>query len=216
VESLHGALESGRKVLIEGAQGTLLDVGYGTYPYVTSSHTIAGGACIGLGLGPTAIGRVIGVVKAYCTRVGGGPFPSELHDETGERLQKQGAEFGVVTGRPRRCGWFDAVAARYAARVNGLTAAVITKLDVLTGFDRIGIVTGYRAGGKAVGFGAVGQPGFEVDVEYVEGWNDDLSGVRRIANLPPAALAYVRRIESILGVPVECVSVGPERSELAR
>jgi adenylosuccinate synthase len=215
VDYIHTALESGRKVLIEGAQGTLLDVGYGTYPYVTSSHTIAGGACIGLGIGPTAIERVIGVVKAYCTRVGGGPFPSELLDETGERLREKGAEFGVVTGRPRRCGWFDAVAARYAARVNGLTSAVITKLDVLTGFERIGIVTGYRAGGNAVGFSAAGVPGLELDIEYVEGWNDDISGVRRIADLPNAALSYVRRIEDILGVPIDFVSVGPERSELA-
>jgi adenylosuccinate synthase len=215
VEYMHSALESGRKVLIEGAQGTLLDVGYGTYPYVTSSHTIAGGACIGLGIGPTAIERVIGVVKAYCTRVGGGPFPSELLDETGERLRKNGAEFGVVTGRPRRCGWFDAVAARYAARVNGLTSAVITKLDVLTGFERIGIVTGYRVGGKPVGFSAAGVPGLELDIEYVEGWNDDISHVRRIGDLPLAARAYVQRIEEILGVPIEFVSVGPERSELA-
>lgn len=215
VSYVHDALESGRKMLIEGAQGTLLDVGYGTYPYVTSSHTIAGGACIGLGIGPTAIGRIVGVVKAYCTRVGGGPFPSELHDETGERLRKNGAEFGVVTGRPRRCGWFDAVAARYASRVNGLTSAVITKLDVLTGFERLGIVTGYRLGGKPAGFGAAGQPGLELDIEYVEGWSEDISGVRRIADLPKAALAYVRRIESILGVPIEFVSVGPERSELA-
>jgi adenylosuccinate synthase len=182
---------------------------------VTSSHTIAGGACTGLGVGPTAIGHVIGVVKAYCTRVGGGPFPSELLDETGERLREKGAEFGVVTGRPRRCGWFDAVAARYAARVNGLTSAVITKLDVLTGFERIGIVTGYRAGGNAVGFSAAGVPGLELDIEYVEGWNDDISGVRRIADLPNAALSYVRRIEDILGVPIDFVSVGPERSELA-
>ena len=215
VEYLHGALESGRRVLIEGAQGSLLDVGYGTYPYVTSSHTIAGGACIGLGIGPTAVARVIGVVKAYCTRVGGGPFPSELDDENGERLRVNGAEFGVVTGRPRRCGWFDAVAARYAARVNGLTSAVITKLDVLTGFQRLGIVKGYRLGGKPAAFGAVGQPGLEVEIEYVEGWSEDLRAVRRIADLPRAALAYVRRIESILGVPVEYVSVGPERSELA-
>jgi adenylosuccinate synthase len=215
IEYMHRALESGRRVLIEGAQGSLLDVGYGTYPYVTSSHTIAGGACIGLGVGPTAIGRVIGVVKAYCTRVGGGPFPSELNDENGERLRHNGAEFGVVTGRPRRCGWFDAVAARYGTRLNGLTSAVITKLDVLTGFERIGIVTGYRTGGKAASFSAVGEPGFQVDVEYVEGWNDDLSGVRHISDLPAAALSYVRRIQSILGVPVERVSVGPERTELA-
>lgn len=215
VDYLHGALESGRRVLIEGAQGSLLDVGYGTYPYVTSSHTIAGGACIGLGMGPTAVGRVVGVVKAYCTRVGGGPFPSELHDEVGERLRKAGAEFGVVTGRPRRCGWFDAVAARYAARLNGLTSAVITKLDVLTGFERIGVVTGYRAHGKPVSFASAGQPGLEVDVEYVDGWSEDISGVRQIDDLPANALSYVRRLESILGMPIECVSVGPERSELA-
>jgi adenylosuccinate synthase len=215
VEYIHTALEAGRKVLIEGAQGTLLDVGYGTYPYVTSSHTIAGGACIGLGIGPTQIDRVVGVVKAYCTRVGGGPFPSELLDETGERLRKNGAEFGVVTGRPRRCGWFDAVAARYAARVNGLTSAVITKLDVLTGFERIGIATGYRVGGKPAGFSAAGVPRLELDIEFVEGWNDDISGVRRINDLPRAALSYVRRIEQILGVPIDFVSVGPERSELA-
>lgn len=215
VEYLHGAMESGKRVLVEGAQGSLLDVGYGTYPYVTSSHTIAGGACIGLGLGPTAIGRVAGVVKAYCTRVGGGPFPSELHDENGERLQRAGAEFGVVTGRPRRCGWFDAVAARYAARLNGLTAAILTKLDVLTGFERIGIVTVYRLGGKPATFAAAGQPGLETEIEYVPGWCEDISQVRRIADLPENARAYVRRLESILGVPVECVSVGPERSELA-
>jgi adenylosuccinate synthase len=215
VDYLHGALESGRNVLIEGAQGSLLDVGYGTYPYVTSSHTIAGGACIGLGMGPTAIGRVVGVVKAYCTRVGGGPFPSELHDDAGERLREAGAEFGVVTGRPRRCGWFDAVAARYAARLNGLTSAVITKLDVLSGFERIGIVTGYRMHGKPAAFSAAGQSALEVEVEYVDGWTEDISNVRRIADLPPNALSYVRRIETILGVPIECVSVGPERSELA-
>jgi adenylosuccinate synthase len=215
VEYLHGALEQGRRVLIEGAQGSLLDVGYGTYPYVTSSHTIAGGACIGLGIGPMAVGRVLGVVKAYCTRVGGGPFPSELLDENGERLRAAGAEFGVVTGRPRRCGWFDAVAARYAVRLNGLSSAVVTKLDVLSGFERIGIVTGYRLRGKPQTFAAAGESGLDVHVEFVDGWHDDISAVRRIADLPPAALAYVHRLESILGVPIECVSVGPERSQLA-
>ncbi|HEV3155096.1 MAG TPA: adenylosuccinate synthase [Candidatus Baltobacteraceae bacterium] len=215
VDYLHGAIENGKRLLIEGAQGSLLDVGYGTYPYVTSSHTIAGGACTGLGLGPTAIGRVVGVVKAYCTRVGGGPFPSELHDATGERLRTQGAEFGVVTGRPRRCGWFDAVAARYGTRVNGLTSAVITKLDVLTGFEQIGIVTGYRLHGSAVDFGAAGHTDLQTDVEYVPGWSEDLSGVRRIGDLPEAARSYVSRIEQALGVPVESVSVGPERSQIA-
>ncbi len=216
VEYLHGALQNGKRVLIEGAQGSLLDVGYGTYPYVTSSHTIAGGACIGLGLGPTAVGRVVGVVKAYCTRVGGGPFPSELLDETGERLRVQGGEFGVVTGRPRRCGWFDAVAARYATRINGLTSAVVTKLDVLAGFERIGIVTGYRLHDKQATFADAIQPGLTVDVEYAEGWAEDLSDIRRIADLPAAARAYLERIQAVLAVPIECVSLGPERSQLAR
>ncbi len=213
---LHEALESGKRVLIEGAQGSLLDVGYGTYPYVTSSHTIAGGACTGLGLGPTAIGRVIGVVKAYCTRVGAGPFPSELHGELGERLRAAGGEFGTVTGRPRRCGWFDAVAGRYAVRLNGLTSIAITKLDVLSGFTRLGIVTGYRERGRSVGFAAAGSPELEVVVEECEGWSEPLGDVRSLADLPDAARRYVGRIEELLQVPVELVSVGRERSQLAR
>jgi len=202
VAYIHEAMEAGKKILIEGAQGTLLDVGFGTYPYVTSSHTVAGGACIGLGIGPSAIGTVTGVVKAYCTRVGAGPFPSELLDETGERLRAKGAEFGVVTGRPRRCGWFDAVAGRYAVRINGLSAVAITKLDVLSGFERIGIVTGYGDGG--------------VEVEEHDGWSEPIGDVRRIADLPAAARAYVARIEALLGVPATLVSVGPERAQLAR
>jgi len=212
---MHTALEGGRSVLIEGAQGSLLDIGFGTYPFVTSSHTIAGGACIGLGIGPTSIGRVSGVVKAYATRVGAGPFPSELHDEQGDRLRKNGGEFGTVTGRPRRCGWFDAVAAQYARRLNGLSDVVITKLDVLSGFDRIGIVTGYRLDGKAAGFESAGAPGLEPVVEFVDGWNEDITGVRTIGELPAAARAYIGRLESLVGVPVTCVSVGPERSQLA-
>jgi adenylosuccinate synthase len=215
VEYIHGALERGQRVLAEGAQGTLLDVGYGTYPYVTSSHTLAGGACIGLGVGPNAIGGVRGVIKAYATRVGGGPFPSELHDENAERLRSAGAEFGTVTGRPRRCGWFDAVAARYAARVNGLTSVCITKLDVLTGFERIGIATRYVLGDEPATFASAADSNLKVDLEYVSGWQDDISGVRRIADLPADARAYVKRIEEALGAPVECVSVGPERSQLA-
>jgi adenylosuccinate synthase len=215
VEYLHSALERGQKVLAEGAQGTLLDVGYGTYPYVTSSHTLAGGACIGLGVGPRAIDRVLGVVKAYATRVGGGPFPSELPGEEGERLRTAGAEFGTVTGRPRRCGWFDAVAARYAARLNGLTAAAITKLDVLSGSERIGIVTEYRIAGKPAAFASAADPRLKVEIEYVPGWSQEISGITRIGDLPAAARAYVKRIEASLGAPVECVSVGPERSQLA-
>ncbi|MGA8535230.1 MAG: adenylosuccinate synthetase [Candidatus Tumulicola sp.] len=216
VAYIHEKLASGKRVLIEGAQGTLLDVGYGTYPYVTSSHTIAGGACVGLGIGPNAIGRVTGVVKAYCTRVGAGPFPSELYDERGERLRRQGAEFGTVTGRPRRCGWFDAVAGRYAVALNGLTGAAITKLDVLTGFESIGIVTGYRLGDKAVGFSQASAAGLELEIEEVAGWSEPLGDCRRIADLPVAARRYVARIGELLAVPVDLVSVGRERAQLAR
>ena len=215
VEYLHARLSAGKRVLLEGAQGSLLDVGYGTYPYVTSSHTIAGGACTGLGIGPGAIGRVIGVLKAYCTRVGGGPFPSELNDARGERLRRQGGEFGTVTGRPRRCGWLDAVAARYAVKLNGLTSAVITKLDVLTGFERIGIVTGYRLHGATAHFGDAGAPGLEVQVEELPGWDEPIDACRRIADLPKNARDYVDRVRELLGVGVELVSVGRERSQMA-
>jgi adenylosuccinate synthase len=215
VSYIHEQLEAGKRVLIEGAQGTLLDLGYGTYPYVTTSHTIAGGACTGLGIGPTAIGRVIGVAKAYCTRVGAGPFPSELHDDLGEQLRKQGAEFGTVTGRPRRCGWFDAVAARYAARLNGLTDVVLTKLDVLTGLARIGIVRGYQVAGREVGIEAIAEPGLTVDIEWYEGWSEDLGGIRNVAALPHAARRYVAALEEALRAPVAAVSTGPERSALA-
>jgi adenylosuccinate synthase len=215
VEYLHARLASGKRVLLEGAQGSLLDVGYGTYPYVTSSHTIAGGACTGLGIGPGAIGRVIGVLKAYCTRVGGGPFPSELNDERGERLRRQGGEFGTVTGRPRRCGWLDAVAARYAVQLNGLTSAVITKLDVLTGLERIGIVTAYRLNGRPAQFGDAGAAGLELEVEEMPGWDEPIDGCRRIADLPKAAREYVDRVRELLGVPIELVSVGRERSQMA-
>ena len=213
---IHERLESGKRILIEGAQGSLLDVGFGTYPYVTSSHTIAGGACIGLGIGPTAVGKVTGVVKAYCTRVGAGPFPSELHDERGERLRRNGGEFGTVTGRPRRCGWFDAVAGRYATRLNGLTGIAITKLDVLSGFEKIAIVTGYRLNGKSVDFSAAAAPDLEVVVEELDGWSEPIDDIRTIGALPKAAQRYVARIEELLSVPVELVSVGRERSQLAR
>jgi adenylosuccinate synthase len=216
VEYIHERLNGEKRILLEGAQGSLLDVGYGTYPYVTSSHTIAGGACTGLGIGPGAIGRVIGVFKAYCTRVGAGPLPSELHDERGEQLRRQGGEFGTVTGRPRRCGWFDAVAARYAVALNGLTSAIVTKLDVLTGFERVGIVTGYRVGGRSAGFRDAGEPNLQTDVEELPGWSESITGCRRIADLPAAARAYLQRLQEILDVPIEMVSVGRERSQLAR
>ena len=216
VRFLHDAIARGERILAEGAQGTMLDVTFGTYPYVTSSHTVAGAACTGLGVGPTAVGRVLGVAKAYCTRVGGGPFPSELSDERGERLRAQGREFGVTTGRPRRCGWYDAVAGRYAAQVNGLDALFLTKLDVLSGFERVGVVTGYRrADGTPCGIEALGDADLLVDIEEHAGWPDDIRGVRRIADLPAAARAFVDRLAALTGVPVAAVSVGPERSALA-
>lgn len=216
VAYIHERLADGKRVLLEGAQGSLLDVGYGTYPYVTSSHTIAGGACTGLGIGPGAIGSVIGVLKAYCTRVGAGPLPSELNDARGERLRRQGNEYGTVTGRPRRCGWLDAVAARYAVALNDLSSAVITKLDVLDGFERVAIVTGYRLGGERVGFGAIGTPGLEVEIEELPGWREPIGECRRIVDLPAATRAYVARVGTLLGVPIDLVSVGRERSQLAR
>ena len=216
VEYMQQRLRAGKRVLLEGAQGTLLDVGYGTYPYVTSSHTIAGGACTGLGIGPHAIGNVYGVFKAYCTRVGAGPFPSELHDERGERLRKQGGEFGTVTGRPRRCGWFDAVAARYAVALNGLDAAIVTKLDVLSGLDRLGLVTGYRLHGNSAGFSAAADPELELEIEELPGWSEPIEDCRRIADLPVNARAYVDRLREVLEVPIDLVSVGRERSQLAR
>jgi adenylosuccinate synthase len=213
---LHDAIARGERVLAEGAQGTMLDVTFGTYPYVTSSHTLAGAATTGLGVGPTLVGRVLGVAKAYCTRVGGGPFPSELLDERGERLRAQGKEFGVTTGRPRRCGWYDGVAARYAAQLNGLDALFITKLDVLSGFGTIGLVTGYRrADGTPLGVDAMNDPDLHTVVEEHPGWSEDVRGVRRIADLPANARSFLDRLAAVTGVPVAAVSVGPERSALA-
>ena len=216
VAFINDALDRGERILAEGAQGTLLDVGFGTYPYVTSSVTVSAGACIGLGVGPHAIGSVSGVAKAYCTRVGGGPFPSELLDTTGERLREVGREFGVVTGRPRRCGWFDLVAGRYAVRVNGLDKLIITKLDVLSGFDRIGLVTGYRhPDGSPAGMESILEPGLEPVVEELPGWSEDLRDCKHIKNLPRNAQAYLGRLANELSVPVTLVSVGPERSAYA-
>ena len=216
VAYINEALERGENILAEGAQGTLLDITYGSYPFVTSSSTVSGGACIGLGIGPGAIRSVTGIVKAYCTRVGSGPFPSELADDEAERLRTAGREFGVVTGRPRRCGWFDAVTARYAARVNGLDRLIVTKLDVLSGFDRVGIVTGYRhADGSPAGIDAIGEPGLQADIEYHPGWPENVRDVRLVQNLPNAARAYLDRMANVAGVPIALVSVGPERTAFA-
>jgi adenylosuccinate synthase len=211
------ALEAGSDVLLEGAQGTALDLDHGTYPFVTSSNTTAAGAATGVGIGPTAIDEVIGVVKAYTTRVGNGPLPTEIAGEMGSRLRELGGEFGATTGRPRRCGWFDAVQARYAARINGLTGVAVTKLDVLDTLPEIRIATSYR-GPKGV---SAEFPADTFALDRVEavyethpGWQTSTSGARRLAELPPNARAYLDRLEELVGAPVRMVSVGTERSQI--
>jgi adenylosuccinate synthase len=210
---LHEELRAGKRVLAEGAQGSLLDVNLGTYPFVTSSVTVAGGACSGLGFGPKEVEHVIGVAKAYQTRVGGGPFPTELEDRAGEELRKRGAEFGVVTGRSRRCGWLDLVALRYAIQINGMTHLALTKLDVLDTFDRISVCTGYEGGGEmslpfAIGSGA--KPTYKT----LPGWGQATDRVHAWEDLPRRAHEYVSFIEDAAGIPVSWVSVGPERSQI--
>jgi adenylosuccinate synthase len=211
---LHQIITAGRNVLLEGAQGTLLDIDHGTYPYVTSSSTVAAGAAQGAGIGPTRIQRVIGISKAYVTRVGGGPFPTELDSEAAASLRKAGSEFGATTGRPRRCGWLDAPALRLAARINGLDGLALTKLDVLSGQPRIGMCTQYRLGDELLDE----LPTDPVDIEqvtpvieYFAGWTEDLRPARSLDELPAAARTYVRAIEEAVGVPLCLVSVGPER-----
>ena len=214
---VHRAIGEHRRVLLEGAQGALLDVDHGTYPYVTSSNTTAGGAAVGSGIGPTRIHGVLGVVKAYTTRVGNGPLPTEAESPYGERLRQLGGEFGAVTGRPRRCGWFDATVVRYATRVNGLTGLAVTKLDVLDSFAEIPVGTMYRLGGQACeempaeveALGQV-QPVYEVH----PGWQQPTGGARHLADLPGAARAYLDRLEALSGVPVRYVSVGTRRDQI--
>ncbi len=213
---LGKALDNGAVVLLEGAQATMLDVDHGTYPFVTSSSPTAGGACVGAGLGPTRITKVIGIVKAYTTRVGSGPFPTELHDEQGEYLRKTGGEYGVTTGRPRRTGWFDAVVARYAARVNGVTDFFVTKLDVLSSLDKIPVCVAYEVGGKRYDEIPMTQTEFhhaKPVYEYLDGWWEDISECRSFDDLPAAARSYVKAIEDISGAPVSAVGVGPRRSQ---
>jgi adenylosuccinate synthase len=212
------ALDRGELVLCEGAQGTLLDVDQGTYPFVTSSNPIAGGACVGLGIGPTRIDAVIGVAKAYLTRVGEGPFPSEAEPAAAEQLRTAGGEFGTVTGRPRRCGWFDAVAMRFAARVNGLTELVVTKLDVLSGLDEIPVCTGYRlADGSVTRDFPAHQSDFHHArpvLEVLPGWQRPIDDVRDADDLPPEARAYLELIEREVGVAVTLVGVGQRRDQI--
>jgi adenylosuccinate synthase len=213
---LHGEVKGGARILFEGAQGTLLDIDHGTYPFVTSSNCVAGNAAVGSGLGPTAIDKVVGISKAYTTRVGGGPFPTELEDAVGERLRTVGQEFGSVTGRPRRCGWLDGVVLRYAARVNGMWGLALTKLDVLSGLRELQLCTGYTLrGAPTADFPADPEDFQQVRPVYetLAGWEERLAGVRSFEQLPAAARAYVRRVEEVAGVPVICVSVGADRGE---
>ena len=214
--TLADAKARGRRILFEGAQGVLLDVDHGTYPFVTSSNTIAGTAASGSGLGPAAAGFVLGIVKAYTTRVGSGPFPTEQANEVGERLGTRGHEFGTVTGRKRRCGWFDAVLVRQAVAVSGLTGIALTKLDVLDGFDELKICTGYRLGEQRYDYlppHPADQAAAEPVYETVEGWNGTTGGARSWAELPAQAIKYIRRIEELIGCPVALVSTSPERED---
>ena len=213
---LNEARARGRRILFEGAQGVLLDVDHGTYPFVTSSNTIAGTAAGGSGLGPAAVGFVLGIAKAYTTRVGSGPFPTELADEIGERLGVRGHEFGTVTGRKRRCGWFDAVLVRQSAAVSGITGIALTKLDVLDGFEEIAVCTGYRLRGETLDYfpsHAADQMAVEPIYEVMEGWSQSTAGARRWADLPAAAIKYIRRIEELIHCPVTLVSTSPERQD---
>ena len=213
---LNDAMRDGKAILFEGAQGTLLDIDHGTYPYVTSSNASIGGVCTGLGVGPRAIGGVLGVAKAYTTRVGEGPLPTELSGEMGQRLRESGHEYGAVTGRPRRCGWYDAVAVRYGVRINGLDALALTKLDVLDGLERIEICTSYRFGSRTL-------TEFPSDIaqlaacepvyESMPGWSEPTRGVRRFADLPDAARRYVARLEEVSGVPAAIISTGSGRED---
>ncbi len=211
---LNNALDDDKVVLLEGGQGTLLDVDHGTYPFVTSSNPTAGGACTGSGIGPTRITSVVGILKAYTTRVGSGPFPTELFDEDGERLRSIGGEVGVTTGRPRRCGWFDAPIARYASRVNGLTDIFLTKLDVLTGWDRIPVCVAYDVDGVRTDEIPMTQTDFhhaKPVYEYLPGWSEDISGARELSDLPPNARAYVQFLEDVSGTRISAIGVGQDR-----
>jgi adenylosuccinate synthase len=214
--TLDRARQAAKRVLFEGAQGTMLDIDHGTYPYVTSSNTVAGQAAAGAGIGPTALDYVLGITKAYTTRVGAGPFPTELDDPIGRRLGERGREFGTVTGRPRRCGWFDAVLVRQAVRVNGISGIALTKLDVLDGLETLNVGVGYRLDGETVDHlpaSSVRQQRVEPIYETMEGWSDSTRGARSWADLPATAIKYIRRIEELIGAPVHILSTSPDRDD---
>jgi len=215
-KTLDEARRAGKRILFEGAQGTMLDIDHGTYPFVTSSNTVAGQAAAGSGLGPGTLDYVLGITKAYTTRVGSGPFPTELDDDVGRTLGERGKEFGTVTGRPRRCGWFDAVLVRQAVKVNGIRGIALTKLDVLDGFDEIKVCVGYRLEGEIVDHlpaASVRQFRVEPVYELMEGWSDSTRGARSWADLPATAVKYIRRIEEIIQAPVHLLSTSPDRQD---
>ena len=213
---INQALSAGKKILAEGAQGSMLDIDFGTYPFVTSSNTVTAGVCNGLGIAPNKIGEVIGITKAYCTRVGSGPFPTELHDRTGDRLRKEGQEFGATTGRPRRCGWIDLPQLRYTIMLNGVTQIALTKIDVLNVFKTIRLATKYRTQGAETDQLPYDLNEFDIEPIYEDfkGWASDLSRSTDFDALPDAARAYVEQLETYLGVPITMVSTGPERRAL--
>lgn len=216
---LHEGINEGKNILLEGAQGTLLDVDHGTYPYVTSSSPTSGGACIGSGIPPTALDKVMGITKAYCTRVGNGPFPTELLGETGEELRKKGAEFGATTGRPRRCGWLDLVALKYVVQINGMNELTLTKMDVMDGFDEIKVCTSYKIDGEETKVFPLSLDEIEkVEPVYttLPGWNNSIEGITDWNKLPSTAQSYIRFIEEYLGVKFTIISTGPKRSETIR
>ena len=213
---LYHLRDAGKRIMFEGAQGSLLDIDHGTYPYVTSSNTTAGGVCTGAGVGPDAIDYVLGITKSYMTRVGGGPFPTELFDQAGERLARRGDEFGATTGRPRRCGWLDAVAVRRMVKLNGVSGLCVTKLDVLDGFDVIKICTAYRLHGETLDvppLDSLSWPQLEPVYESFPGWQDSSRGAERMEDLPANARSYLEAMEVTCGAPIHIVSTGPERNE---
>jgi adenylosuccinate synthase len=213
---LYDAHRAGDRLLFEGAQGTLLDVDHGTYPFVTSSNCVAGAAAAGAGVGPQLLDYVLGITKAYTTRVGSGPFPTELEDDIGKRIASRGNEFGATTGRPRRCGWFDAAALRRSVQINGVSGLCVTKLDVLDGMESLQVAVGYRVDGERFDILPVGAEALaqcEPIYEEVPGWSDSTVGVRAHADLPQAARRYLSMLEDVVGVPVDIISTGPDRDE---
>jgi len=216
-QELDTARRNGKRILFEGAQGTMLDVDHGTYPFVTSSNTVAAQAAVGSGQGPGVVDYVLGISKAYTTRVGGGPFPTELQDDIGRLLGERGKEFGTVTGRPRRCGWFDGVLVRQAVKINGINGIALTKLDVLDGMEELKVCTGYRIDGEAFDHlpaSMVRQAKVEPVFEVMEGWSESTRGARTWADLPATAVKYIRRIEEIIDAPIALLSTSPEREDV--